>query len=144
MCNDYASKKWAQGLAFERGRSDYDFLVCDSSLFQNCEKDVEGFAKRVEKAIVGSTPEEVEKMQTRLSLVQKEMARGFIDDNRMLPNPGNPTFQTLIQVSREVSAKYRDELGSSRVKLRVYRDWDVVMAQNVRNLRANLIDIMTI
>lgn len=136
----YASKKWPK--TFVPGRSDYDFLVCDLGLFEQCAEDVARFTERAKLAMEGVTVDGAGELTDRMTAVGTAIRRGFIDQNALRPIDLNPTFKKLVDVANEVSDKYQRELRFSRVKLRVYRDWDIVMNQNVLNLRANLADLV--
>ncbi len=139
----YASRKWPKNFEAGKGKSDYDFLVCDPILFERCNQDVLGYIKRAQLIVDGTNdPKEADEWRKIIESRKWEIGRGFIDQTAMNPIPkNNPAFALLVETAAQITKDYAKQLRGSAVKIRVYRDWDTVMKQTMLNLRANLKDI---
>jgi hypothetical protein len=126
----YTGSKWPK--EFTAGSSDFDFLVCSGRLFGDCLRDAERFYQRAEN---DRDPSSWSKVVTE---ARRQFALGFINHDTLLPRPQNPTFRDLDATCTEVTERYERQLRFSKVKLRIYRDWDKAMARTIANLRSNL------
>jgi hypothetical protein len=134
----YASDKWPKQFTPGKGKSDYDFFVCDQKLFAECAKDVQGYVGRMRVLLNSSNPRDAALAAREIAERERQLRGALFDQNAMRAHDSNPAFKLLYDVARSVTEQYVEQLRGSGVKLRVYRDWDAAVDQNITNLQYNL------
>lgn len=140
----YTAKKWLKPFVpgTHKDASDYDFFVCDLNLTKGCITDLRTYIEHAQAKLEKADEKKAEEIRADIAERHRQIGRELFNNN-VLPGDGRyPTFKLLNEAIGLVTKKYVSQLRGSKIKVRVYPDWGLAFRQNVRNLRANLHDVV--